>query len=170
MPRVRSSMSESSTLSFGLQIQPQSRMVSIVRRFVEESFEKMVGDPEAVFRVSLAVHELLENAAKYATGGATGLSVHFESSGSAASIKLTNETTPEHIARLRECVAEIQASDEPFALYQRLMRRTCGIQAESGLGLARIRAEGELNLSLQIDGSVVTIVASGPSTRRHPHD
>ncbi len=136
-------MPEGPTLSFGLQIQPRSRMVSIVRRFVEESFEKLVGDPEAVFRVSLAVHELLENAAKYAVGDKTGLTVHFESNGSAAKIKLTNQTTPEHIARLRACIDEIQASTDPFVLYQSLMRRTFGVQDESGLGLARIRAEGE---------------------------
>lgn len=159
-------MPESSTLSFGLQIQPQSRMVSIVRRFVEESFEKIVGDPEAVFRVSLAVHELLENAAKYAVGDKTGLQVHFETNGSAASIKLTNQTTPEHIERLRACISEIQAADEPFVLYQKMMRRTFGIQEESGLGLARIRAEGELDLSLEIDGTMVTIVASCMPTRR----
>ncbi len=50
-------MTESSILGFGLQLQPQPRMVSIVRRFVEESFEKMVADPDAVHRVSLAVHD-----------------------------------------------------------------------------------------------------------------
>jgi len=153
-------MTEGPTLSFGLQIQPRSRMVSIVRRFVEESFEKLVGDPDAVFRVSLAVHELLENAAKYAIGDKTNLSVHFESDGPSASIKLTNETTPEHIVRLRACIDEIQASTEPLALYQTLMRRTFGIQEESGLGLARIRAEAELDLSIEIDGPTVTIVAS----------
>jgi two-component sensor histidine kinase len=153
-------MSEGPTLSFGLQIQPQSRMVSIVRRFVEESFEKLVGDPDAVFRVSLAVHELLENAAKYASGNKTGLFVHFDSHGPAASIKLTNETTPEHIVRLRACIDEIQASTEPFVLYQTLMRRTFGVPEESGLGLARIRAEAELDLSLEIEGRMVTIVAS----------
>ena len=41
------------------------------------------------------------------------------------------------------------------------MRKTVGVDQESGLGLARIRAEGDLNLSLEIDGSMVTIVASG---------
>ncbi len=153
-------MSDAPTLTFGLQIQPQSRMVSIVRRFVEESFEKLVGDPDAVFRVSLAVHELLENAAKYAIGDKTGLFVHFESDGRAASIRLTNETTPEHIERLRACIAEIQASDEPSALYEMFMRRSFGLKDESGLGLARIRAEAELDLSLETHGTTVTITAS----------
>ena len=162
-------MPESPSLSFGLQIQPQPRMVSIVRRFVEESFEKLVGDPDAVFRVSLAVHELLENAAKYSVGEKTGLAVYFESTGQAASVTLTNQTTPEHIERLRACIAEIQDSPEPFLLYQTLMRRTFGIQEESGLGLTRIRAEGELDLSLEIEGSTVTIVASCMPSRRHQH-
>lgn len=162
-------MSEGPSLSFALQIQPQSRMVSIVRRFVEESFEKMVGDPDAVFRVSLAVHELLENAAKYSIGDKTGLSVNFDSNGPTTSIRLTNQTTPEHIARLRACIDEIQASTDPFSLYQTLMRRTFGIPNESGLGLMRIRAEGELDLSLETDGDTVTIVASCSPSRRDAH-
>jgi hypothetical protein len=153
-------MPQSPSLNFGLQLQPQPRMVSIVRRFVEESFEKMVGDRDAVHRVSLAVHELLENAAKYATGDQTGLTVRFEAEGPAASIKLTNQTTPEHIARLRACIESIQAADEPFVHYQNLMRKTFGIESQSGLGLARIRAEGDLNLSLEVNGNTVTIVAS----------
>jgi len=110
----------------------------------------------------------LENAAKYAVGDKTGLSVYFEASGRTASVKLTNQATPEHIARLRACIDEIQGSEEPCVMYQTLMRRTFGIQEESGLGLARIRAEGELDLSLEIEGSTVTIVASCmPSGRRH---
>jgi hypothetical protein len=154
-------MCESATLSFGLQLPPEVRMVSIVRRFVEESFERLVGDVEAVHRISLAVHELLENAAKYSVGSRTALTVFFDPAAASALIRLTNETTPEHIARLRVCVEAIQAAAEPFLHYQHLMRRAVGYDDESGLGLARIRAEGDLDLSLEIDGSMVTIVASG---------
>jgi len=151
-------MSEKPTLDFGLQLHPQPRMVSVVRRFVAESCEKMVGDPVAVHRVALAVHELLENAAKYAVGEKTGLTVRFERHG--ANIRLTNQTTPEHVARLRACIESIQSAAEPFLHYQDLMRRSFGVVEESGLGLARIRAEAELKLSLEIRGNMVTIVAS----------
>ena len=153
-------MEKGPTLSFGLKLPPQARMVSIVRRFVEESFEELVGNVDEVHRISLAVHELLENAAKYSVGKRTGLRVRIEPN-RPASIEMTNETTPEHIARLRACVHEIQAASEPFAHYQALMRRTVGVDEESGLGLARIRAEGNLSLSLEINGAMVTIVASG---------
>jgi hypothetical protein len=150
-------------LSFGLKIQPHPRMVSIVRRFVEESFEKLVGDdPQAIFQVSLAVHELLENAAKYSSSEEAELQVQFSIKEKLARIELTNLSTPQHIARLKACVEEIQKSSHPFELYQTMMRKTHGTKNESGLGLARIRAEGELDLSIEISGQAVTIIASSP--------
>jgi len=160
MRRELFAMPQPPTLSFGLQLQPPPRMVSVVRRFVEESFQHLVGDTDAVHRVSLAVHELLENAAKYAVGDRTGLTVRFEADGPGTSVRLTNQSTPEHIARLRACIDAISAAEEPFAHYQNLMRRSLGVESESGLGLARIRAEGALHLSLEVEGTMVTIVAS----------
>jgi two-component sensor histidine kinase len=137
-------------------------MVSIVRRFVEETFEKLVGDPEAVFRVSMTAHELLENGSKYAVGHRAVLRVTLdEAEGDArAQIAISNETTPEHIDRLRTRIDEIAAAEDPFALYQAFMRRTSKLRDESGLGLARIRAEGEMTLGLEVQGLTVTIIAS----------
>jgi anti-sigma regulatory factor (Ser/Thr protein kinase) len=151
-----------SGLNFELSLEPNPRMVSIVRRFVEETFEKLVGDPDAIFRISMAAHELLENGAKYAVGRRAVLRVVLEEkpSGASAQIAITNETTAQHIDRLRLRVAEISAAPDPFVLYQDLMRRSSRMREESGLGLARIRAEGEMTLALEVAGSTVTIVAS----------
>lgn len=137
-------------------------MVSIVRRFVEETFEKMVGDPEAVFRVSMTAHELLENGAKYAVGHTALLRVVLEEQGEKARalIAISNETTPEHVERLRARIDEIGRAQDPFALYQSFMRRSSKLRDESGLGLARIRAEGEMTLGLEVQGTTVTILAS----------
>jgi hypothetical protein len=137
-------------------------MVSIVRRFVEETFEKLVGDPEAIFRVSMTAHELLENGAKYAIGKRAVLRVVLEENadgGASAHIGLTNETTPQHVERLRVRIAEINRTEDPFALYQAMMRRSSKLRDESGLGLARIRAEGEMSLGLEVQGASVTIIA-----------
>jgi two-component sensor histidine kinase len=151
-----------SGLNFELSLDPNPRMVSIVRRFVEETFEKLVGDPDAIFRISMAAHELLENGAKYALSRRAVLRVVLEEKeeGASAQIAITNDTTKEHVERLRSRVAEISASADPFALYQTLMRRSSKMREESGLGLARIRAEGEMSLALEVTGTTVTIVAS----------
>ena len=157
-----------SGLNFELSLDPNPRMVSIVRRFVEETFEKLVGDPDAIFRISMAAHELLENGAKYAVGRRAVLRVVLEEkeTGASAQIAISNDTTPEHVERLRVRVAEIADSTDPFALYQTLMRRTAKLRDESGLGLARIRAEGEMALGLEVVGTTVTIVASAQVPRR----
>ena len=138
-------------------------MVSIVRRFVEETFEKLVGDPDAIFRISMAAHELLENAAKYSVGRRAVLRVVLEEQsegGAGAYISLSNETTLDHVDRLKARVDEINAAPEPFILYQEMMRRNLGSRDESGLGLVRIRAEGEMSLGCDVSGSTVTIIAS----------
>jgi two-component sensor histidine kinase len=151
-----------SGLNFELSLEPNPRMVSIVRRFVEETFEKLVGDPDAIFRISMAAHELLENGAKYAVGRRAILRVVLEEqeTGASAHIAITNETTKDHVERLRARISEIAGTEDPFGLYQTLMRRSSKMREESGLGLARIRAEGEMALGLEVVGSTVTIVAS----------
>jgi two-component sensor histidine kinase len=160
-----------SGLNFELNLEPNPRMVSVVRRFVEETFEKLVGDPDAIFRVSMTAHELLENGSKYASGRRAQLKVVLEATdggGASAHIAITNETTPEHVERLRVRIAEITSAEDPFALYQALMRRSSRLRDESGLGLARIRAEGEMNLGLEVDGNRVSIVAQAHVPERAP--
>jgi hypothetical protein len=148
---------------FDLSIDPNPRFVSVVRRFVEASCERLLCDPEAVFRVSMSAHELMENAAKYAIGSKSLLRVSFkrDDHGDAqVALYLSNETTPEHIERLRERVTAIISAPDPFDYYQKLMRQNARVTYESGLGLARIRAEGHMVLDLEVRGNSVAIIAN----------
>jgi hypothetical protein len=158
----------SGALSFDLSIEPRPRMVSVVRRFVEETLERVVADPDAVFRIGMTAHELLENAAKYAVGDRAQLAVRLQDDGvdARAYLSLSNETTGLHVDRLRERVAELADSKNPFGLYTALMRRNPTDASESGLGLARICAEGEMSLGLEVHGNMVTIMASARIPRR----
>ena len=150
-------------LGFDLSIDPNPRFVSVVRRFVEATFDRLLTDPDTVFRVAMTAHELMENAAKYSLGSKALLRVTFQREGSEANVSLylANETTPNHIDRLRERVNAIASAPDPFAHYQRLMRQTARTAAdESGLGLARIRAEGEMSLCLDVRGTTVGLLAN----------
>jgi hypothetical protein len=150
-------------LGFDLSIDPNPRFVSVVRRFVEATFDRLLGDPDVVFRAAMTAHELMENAAKYSLGSKALLRVSCQREGSEAvvSIYLANETTVDHIDRLRERIVALTSAPDPFAYYQRLMRQTArSTSDESGLGLARIRAEGEMSLVLDVRGTTVGLHAS----------
>jgi hypothetical protein len=158
-------------LNFDLSIDPNPRFVSTVRRFVEEAFERLLPDPDAVFRVSMTAHELLENATKYSLGSRALLRFATKIEGDVAHITLSliNETSPAHIDRLRGRIDAIARCRDPFVHYQQLMKDTCRITSESGLGLARIAAEAEMTLGLEVKGGTVAIMASTrASTRENP--
>ena len=149
-------------LSFDLSLDANPRFVSIVRRFVEEVFERLIPDPEAVFRVSMTVHELLENAAKYATAGRALLrfSTRLEGEYAVVNLSLINETSAGHIDQLRQRVQAIVNTDDAYKHYQRLMLAPARHPGESGLGLARIAAEAEMQLGLEVKATTVAIMAS----------
>jgi hypothetical protein len=74
-------------------------------------------------------------------------------------LRLSNDTTPAHIDRLRRTFSEMDACLDPLAFYIELMRRNARRPDVSCLGLARILAEGEMSLGLSVDGPTTTIVA-----------
>lgn len=160
----------SNDLSFGVHVQRDPRMVSVVRRLVERNLER-VGDPAARSRLSMAAHELLENAAKYGVSDHSDLDVQIIAEHQQALVRLRNQSTPAHIARLRERIEQLRGARNPSAFYEQLMRDSFDTgDDESGLGLARICVEGELELALEVEGDTVTIMASSQPTRTRDVD
>lgn len=156
--------------SFELTFRPNVELISIVRRFVSDFYDRMVDDPDTVSRVALATHELLENAVKYSVDGATSLSITFEPGEpeSLISIRLANRASPEHIASLSAIFDEMNAEPDPFQHYQVVMARSAKRKVGSGLGLVRVRAEGEMRMSHSIEDDRVTILAQANVASRRP--
>ena len=149
-------------LRLELRLDANPLLVSVTRRFVEQALETALDDADLVSRVAMAAHELLENAAKYARQGQAVLSVVIDRAGSEPgqlTISLCNAASPMHIDRLREIFSTIDGCEDPLTMYVGLMRRHAHEVDISGLGLARIRAEGEMMLDLAIEGEVATIAA-----------
>ncbi|MCG5052677.1 MAG: hypothetical protein KA712_06930 [Myxococcales bacterium] len=156
-------------LSLELTLDTDPRIVSITRRFVEQAMEKLVDDADAVFRVAMAAHELLENAAKYAENRQASLALRLEPNGDGgrqAVLTMTNQTSPDHIARLKQNFAEMNTREDPYDYYFELMRRNASDTTTSGLGLARIRAEGEMRLAFDAVGTQVLIRATAQIPER----
>ena len=137
-------------------------IVSPTRRLLESKLAPVLDDDDAVFRVAMAAHELLENAAKYASDGKARLEVEVSPQQEDALVRVvvTNNAVREHIDQLTACFAEMQAESDAMAHYFALMRRNARNGSISRLGLARVRAEGEMEIAVDIDGQTVKVVAS----------
>jgi hypothetical protein len=137
-------------------------IVSPTRRLLESKLAPVLEDDDAVFRVAMAAHELLENAAKYASDGKARLEVEISPHNEDALVRVvvTNNASRENIDNLGACFAEMKAEGDAMAHYFALMRRNAKNGSISRLGLARVRAEGEMEIAVDISGDTVKVVAS----------
>jgi hypothetical protein len=143
---------------------PEMRLIWRTSRYVRDFYGNVLADPDACARVMLTAHELLENAAKYSADGHGQLEIDvYERDGQAyVRIATCNLATAERLTELRRFFDESGRTPDPIALYDQMIARTAQRTDGSGLGLARIRAEGEMTLSHVVEGDTVTIVAETP--------
>ena len=144
--------------SFELTFRPNTALVSVVRRFVSDFYDRLLDDSDATSRVALATHELLENAVKYASDGETRLRVEFDPAAASLTVRTWNRTSAEHLDALRQAFADMEGAGDPLAFYQAAMRKTSKQAEGSGLGLARVLAEAEMSMHLEVEADQVLIV------------
>src|SRR5690606_42034916 len=99
------------------------------------------------------------NLIKYSSGPEVSLKAELIASEGNAILQLMakNHSTEAQLAAVEERLRELTAADDPVELYDRLIRETAQLEEGSGLGLARIRAEGELDVDYAIVGTELTI-------------
>jgi hypothetical protein len=146
---------------FELNFRPNVALVSVVRRFVTEFYQRFLSDPDGTSRVALATHELLENAVRYSRDGETTIRIALEEvSPKRVRIRLHNRAEQTHLAAIREILDGVAKTDDVLAFYQALIASKAKQRQSSGLGLARICAEGEMTLTYSIDDDQVVIEAT----------
>lgn len=144
-----------------LNFRPNVQLVSVVRRFVSEFYQRFLSDDDGTSRVALATHELLENAVKYSKDGET--TIRIEMTGDTPKqvrITLRNRADEKNIAAMREIIDGVEQADDAFGFYQQLIISKAKRKDGSGLGLARICAEGEMKVHYSIEGDLATIEAT----------
>src|SRR6476659_4655560 len=110
-------------LDLDLPLTVSPSMVSPTRRIIEAKLGPVLDDEDAIFRVAMTAHALLENAAKYASDGKARLEVSIKPRGDDAVVRVvvTNNATREHIEQLGTCYAEMNANHDAMAHYCSLM-------------------------------------------------
>jgi hypothetical protein len=151
---------------------PNAALIGAVRRFVVDFFERVLAHEEMGDRLGLVAHELLENAIKYSTDPSAVVSLLIVRATRSSEIRIQtqNAASPAHIKRLKGIVDAMGAANDAMAFYQQLMRDSVRRNEGSGLGLARIWAEGEMRLSLTIEDNEVQLsaVTLAPVEARYP--
>jgi two-component sensor histidine kinase len=144
-----------------LSFTPEEDRISVVRRFVEKFYEAVISDEDAVSRIAITAHELLENAAKYSSDGRARLRIELEYGAITDLVRVTlsNRANRGCIEELKTLFDEMGRFANAFAFYQNVMRRSAKRTEGSGLGLARILVEAEMKLSLQLDDDQVVLKA-----------
>jgi hypothetical protein len=150
-------------LLLDLEVLAAPELISPVRRFVASTLRRVLQDDDLAWRMELASHELLDNAAKYGLRRPVHLRVTRESwrGGRALKLTLDNLSDPAHIGRLERLMSAMCGQADPMGHYISLMKRE---QAPDpmALGLARVRAEGGLDLDLVVDGDRVAVSVRAP--------
>jgi hypothetical protein len=139
---------------------PTMVLILAVRQFISTFYDRLL-DSEAGEMVSMATHELLENALKYSAEDRATLSIEVTPEGANRHvvIRIRNRSSEEHIRPLQALFDGISQYPDPMEHYVALMRETSKRKEGSGLGLARLRAEAGMELHLELEGSEVCLTA-----------
>ncbi len=149
-----------------LHFSPSVELISLVRRFVFDFYRQLLQDEDAVSRVALTTHELLENAVRYSTNGLATVRIDVSADNDDPSaertltIRMENHADESHRIALTGLFRELRDARDPSEHYQKMMIRNARRTDGSGLGLARILAEAEMDLDCEIEKDRVRILAS----------
>lgn len=144
-----------------LSFSPNVGLISTVRKFLGEFYERVLRDADVTSRLVVATHELLENAVRYSADGQSSIRIGVRRDGDAihVAIDTRNKARPENREELVKLLEEMKTSPDRSSYYQALMRRSAKRTEGSGLGLGRIHAESEMDLSCQLSEDVVRLRA-----------
>src|SRR5689334_18656477 len=146
-----------------IRMRPPWRFIDEIRRFVESFCACAQGAAEdREPQLALAVHELVQNAVPRAGDGDVELVLDVDDGADRVVVSVTNPCTDAEYQILKARVDAMNAEPDALKHYIETMRST-PTHVRGGLGLARVRYEGQLEVRVRRDAAAgkVTVVAQG---------
>ena len=142
-----------------LRFRPLWLYVDQVREFCGFFARATFGADEVGERVGIVVQELVENAIRY--GDERDLELLLERNGPRIEITVANTTSEERAIVLQQFLAALIQLPPEQAYSQALAESVTRPASQSGLGLARVRYEGQCDIELERMPGRVRITARG---------
>ena len=136
-----------------MRFRPAWAYIDGIREFGRFFCQTTFGTEELAERACVIIQEALENAVKYSTDSPNSeLELKIQAEGEQIVFSVSSLPDPEHAARLRAELSGIHSLDPKQAYLAAFERASNEPDAAARLGLARIRYEGNVELSLKEEG------------------
>jgi hypothetical protein len=150
-----------SAISIRLPFDTPHQMAARASKIAADFFCALDPDLETGARVHMVAQELAENVLKYSTEGETHLELAIDNGPRGRLVRVTarNRTSAEKMSEVQQRVQELQQARDPIEVYDRLIRETAPRRGVSGLGLARISAEGGFRMTCAVEHGDLVVIA-----------
>jgi hypothetical protein len=146
-----------------MRFRPAWAYIDGIREFGRFFCQTTFGTQELADRACVVIQETLENAVKYSTNTPDSeLELSIESDGLSIEFSVSSHPDASHLSSLREELDGLQTLDPEQAYLAAFIRASNEPEASARLGLARIRYEGGVELSMKEEaGGRIRITARG---------
>ena len=137
-----------------MRFRPAWAYIEGIREFGRFFCETTFGTTDVAERARVVIQETLENAVKYSTTGEDSeLELQIRVDGEHIEFSVASLPDPAHIENLKQELSGLRGIDPEEAYLSAFVRASNEPEAASRLGLARIRYEGNVELSLSEEPS-----------------
>jgi anti-sigma regulatory factor (Ser/Thr protein kinase) len=144
-----------------IRMSPPWVFIDELRRFTESFCACACPGQDREAQVALAVHELMQNAVPHAHGEEVELMLEVSRERDVIAIRVSNRCSDEDFLMLRERIEKMNTEPDALAHYVKMMRENPA-NTRGGLGLARVRFEAQLEISVRREAGRAIVEACGP--------
>jgi anti-sigma regulatory factor (Ser/Thr protein kinase) len=144
-----------------IRMSPPWVFIDELRRFTESFCACACPGQDREAQVALAVHELMQNAVPHAHGEEVELMLEVSRERDVVAIRVSNRCSDEDFQTLHERIDRMNHEPDALAHYVQMMRENPAV-TRGGLGLARVRFEAQLEISVRREAGRAIVEACGP--------